>query len=921
MTQSVLCVQPCFWRYEVKLINIDGGSNNPGIPYYPPEGLHQDPKRIFMEKRLQNIWILYLVALGLVAFFLASFFILSEINSATLSSNATAINIAGRQRMLSQRIGLLSNLYVTRIEAQQDATDLRDSLIDACNLFERSHEGLLHGDEDTGLTGKTGEIASGIFFSDEYNLDADVRKFLQTARFILDSQDVSEQQRMLQELLAIGLGDLLLDLDRVVTRLEENSIEETELLVSLERLSFFLALLLLLLELLFIFLPIHRMVRSAIEEKAQLENFVARLNERAIEGTDLGIWDTDLQTGYTYYDVRWASMLGYDTNKLDQHFSTWEQLVHPDDIEHAKHSFMQLIEGEVEQYQCEFRMKCTDGSWKWILARGRVFQRDEQGNALRAIGTHLNIHEKKLLEEDLIQAKFQAEAANIAKSQFLANMSHEIRTPMNGVIGMTNILLAQELPPEHRRYVEIIKKSGDSLLAIISEILDFSKIEANLLEIETREFQFRSCIEDCCDILAIKAFEKKLEFNCGIDPDIPDALVGDPDRIRQVLINLIGNAIKFTRAGEVNVHCSLIREEEDSIVALVKITDTGIGVPADKLDSLFTEFYQVDSSHAREFGGTGLGLALSKRLVELMGGTIGVESTEGKGSSFWFRLPLSRQDASTQVSKEDQLKLVENKYVLIVDDNQTNREILRILLNSWNMTTSEADSGASALVSLEEAQQSDHPHDFAIIDMQMPGMDGIELTEAIKKNPLLSHLPIVMMSSIGKTDEVAELKARGCDVYLSKPVKEGMLLSELVSLFNDDHSEVQQSAPRSEPARSERILVAEDNEVNQVVVESLFDVLGYKITIVNNGKQVLEELSRQQFDLVFMDIQMPVMDGIECTRHIRENPETRNLPVIALTAFAMEDDAKFCQEHGMDGYISKPITIESVEKLLLKHFS
>lgn len=577
--------------------------------------------------------------------------------------------------------------------------------------------------------------------------------------------------------------------------------------------------------------------------------------------------------------------------------------------------FEKLQAGEVDRYTLEKRYFRRDGSTIWVELTRRRFV-NPGGQGYQDIVTIVDITDSRRQADELRSAKEVAEAANLAKSQFLAMMSHEIRTPMNGVIGMTSLLLDSRLDETQREYAETIRSSGDSLLTIINDILDFSKIESGRFELEEGDFDVRECIEGALDLMATRATEKELDLLYDIADGVPGVVRGDATRLRQVLVNLLGNALKFTDEGEVLLTVKYHPVSTDCIELEFAIRDTGMGISQEGQDRLFKSFSQVDSSISRRFGGTGLGLVISKRLSELMGGTMKVESELGQGSVFTFTIqtkPVASKPRTYMSGGKSQLA---GRRLLLVDDNATNRRILSEWAIKWGMLVVALDSAQAALDYLAPGDRAD----VAILDMQMPRMDGATLARMLKENPATQNLPLVLLSSLGPREH-AESRQLFVEC-LTKPAKPDRLLEILTTLFVGSRPMVRPRLTAEVKGdvvmHKEHVLLAEDNVVNQKVALHMLSKLGFQADVAANGFEVLEALRRQKYDIILMDVQMPDMDGLEATRKIMvDYPDRNSRPwIIALTANAMQGDRELCLEAGMDDYISKPLKTDALTKAL-----
>ncbi|WP_159098518.1 response regulator [Thiorhodospira sibirica] len=658
----------------------------------------------------------------------------------------------------------------------------------------------------------------------------------------------------------------------------------------------------------------------------------------AIHGSNDGIWDWDMLNNALFLSARWKAMLGYADEELENVFATFERLLHPDDRASVLNYVQTYLQGNEEGYHIEFRMCHKQGHDVWILARGAAL-RDAQGKPYRMAGSHTDITARKHNELALEQARQAAEAATVAKSEFLANMSHEIRTPLNGIVGMTWLLADTTLNTTQQRYLEAIRSSGDALLSLVNDILDFSKMEAGHLLLEQIEFDLYAVLESLNALMAFKAHAKGLEFVCDLAPQTERYFHGDPNRLTQILNNLLSNAIKFTPQGEVCLTVRRLQKQDDETVWLhFAVSDSGMGIAADKLNTLFQKFSQIDASMTRKFGGTGLGLAICKQLVQIMGGEIGVNSQVGQGATFWFTLPLqpARTSAAPRVAAE-----LANVRVLVVDDHARTRTVLTEALREQGAEVDAVSDGPSALRVLYTALSEGAPYALALLDQQMPLMDGLALARAIRANTQLHATRLVLLGTTQGAPEIDEaaLQTHGFAGCLHKPIPVWRLAEQLTPLLQaaqspDEAPPASTQAPYANPlaqqvtglfaGQDKRVLLVEDNAINRQVLVGVLTKLGLSVDQAEDGAQAIECLQCQRYDAVLMDVQMPEVDGLQATAWIRaqamsNRAETRPLPVIAMTAHAMQDDKALCLQAGMDDYLTKPVDVMALCKSLQTH--
>ena len=631
-----------------------------------------------------------------------------------------------------------------------------------------------------------------------------------------------------------------------------------------------------------------------------------------------------------YINPPMQKIIGY--SEIDMLNKPFLDFVHSEDRDDMMENHAKRLKGEAVPNIYTLRVIDKNGGTIWLENRGMTIEWDRKPATLNFL---IDITERIMAEKELEKAiehaqvlALEAELASQAKSEFLANMSHEIRTPMNAIIGMTHLTLATDLSREQRDFIEAVKTSADNLMGIINDILDFSKIEAGQLDLEQIDFKLRNSMEAAADTLAVKAHEKDLELNCHIKSGVPEYLIGDPSRLRQIFLNLGGNAIKFTASGEVFISCDVAQQADETARLHFRVSDTGIGIAADKLDTIFESFKQADGSTTRKYGGTGLGLSISKQLTELMGGKIWVESEPDKGTTFHFTAEFGIQKNPVKESMDLESFDIRGKRILIADDNANNRLIIREMLSKWGIDCKEVLDGQNALAAMEVSEKSNEPFDLVLIDGRMPDMDGFVLSRRIRENPIFTGTIVLMLTSMELRSNAARYRGLDISTYLVKPVKYAELFDVICTVLGSAAEETEKKTAKVSPFRSMnnqgmnrgvRILLAEDNEINQKMAVKLLETLGHTVAVAGNGKEAVKIIGQQEFDLVLMDVQMPIMDGISATRKIRRlKLQARDIPIVAMTAHAMKQDREMCLEAGMDDYISKPIDPEKLREVIAK---
>jgi two-component system sensor histidine kinase/response regulator len=650
-----------------------------------------------------------------------------------------------------------------------------------------------------------------------------------------------------------------------------------------------------------------------ISDRLQTQNALRQSEElfRTLSAAaPIGIYRTDKNGTPLYANKRLEEMMGVSGDGALGF--AWLNAIHPEDRERVVKERKRAIAEKQPFQQMSYRFLTRAGKAGWAESLAEpILEKD--GTLAGYVGTIQDVTERHEAESQLRAAKETAEAASHAKSEFLANMSHEIRTPMNGILGMTELALDTKLSPDQREYLQMVKSSADALLEIINDILDFSKIEAGRMDLDAAPFSLLDCIESALQPLALRAHTKGLELTWTYHGNIPEVLVGDHMRLRQILLNLVGNAVKFTRQGEVSVRAEGLAAHEGKTPIRITVSDTGIGIPREKHQHIFGAFAQADSTTTREFGGTGLGLSISSRLVHLMGGQVGLESEPGKGTTFTLVIPFGMGAAKEKEAAKPEAAELLNKRVLVVDDNEINRQLLMHLLPQWGMEPTCAASGQEALEISHDASVIGKPFSIVLLDQQMPGMDGYEFAQRLRHLESIEQPSIIVLSSAPALEDQDRARTLGIERMLLKPIRRSTLLEalreglHLTSFTSAKTAPLSVAEVKNGPAL--RLLLAEDNGVNQKLATRLLEKMGHRVTLAVNGQEAVDLFLREKFDLVLMDIQMPVLGGVEAVQEIRraERETGEHIPIIALTAHAIAGDAEKYLSSGMDGYVSKPV--------------
>ncbi len=663
---------------------------------------------------------------------------------------------------------------------------------------------------------------------------------------------------------------------------------------------------------------VARRTRELREANEALARNQTRL-ELALEASGQVLWDADLVTGQVYLSERWQAILGQPAWPTRTDIESLLGLVHPDDVAAVQTEFVATVKGERDCFRTVHRVRRPDGSWIWIQSHGKVVQWDAEGRAVRMVGTNADVSERKHMEQSLQAAKEAAEAASKAKSAFLANMSHEIRTPLNAVLGMTELVLDTNLDVEQRELLQVARDSGESLLGIINDILDFSRIEAGRLDLASVEFGLRELLRETLKPLALRAYQKGLEMHWGVATGLPERLLGDPGKLRQVVVNLVSNAIKFTRQGEIEVSVESIALTEEAAWIHFAVRDTGIGIARHHVRRIFESFVQADADATREFGGTGLGLTISERLVEAMGGRIAVESEPGVGSTFHFTVRLGQtgaSDSSTPVPA-----VLAGVRVLVAERREATRRQLCHWLNAWGMQAQGVGCAEEIVPILDAAARRDCAFHIVVLDAGLGEPDAVALATRIRAATQPAQPEVVLLAPIGMRIGGERWREAGIAARLNRPVSEAEIRTGLAALaLPAGRGKPADTGAATSSIRVLDILLAEDNPVNRDLAARMLRKLGHRVRVAENGEQAATMVAGGRFDLVFMDMQMPVLSGLDATRRIREREAGTGarVPIVALTANAMDADRQRCLDAGMDDYLSKPFKRAELEGMLVR---